>query len=188
MVLNVRIPDTIPHFFWMMDWNQLTDDEKDLWKLIGYDEQSWMNNSLAIKKFENYDNHQQLAINKLGYEDYVWNSNFVIEDNIVEYYRKLSWNDLNKYHKELFNSVNFFESNWNKSNMYTFEELSIEKRLALDFLGFNEETWNNFINVEENLNKNIITGLNYSLTHFNIFGLLNNKNDYMKILKLINKK
>ena len=44
-----------------------------------------MNNSLdivkqiAIKlKFENYDIHQQLAINKLGYEkDYVWNSNFV---------------------------------------------------------------------------------------------------------------
>ena len=145
MVLNIRTPDIVPHFFWIMDWNDLSLDEKEAWKLIGYNEESWTNLSFQKKDFYDYTLVKQIAINKLGFKDYMWNASPIIELDIIEYYRNLKWSELNRYQKELFNTLNYYQHNWNKSNIKKFNDFPYKLKVVIEFLGFNEETWDKYI-------------------------------------------
>ena len=188
MVLNIRTPDIVPHFFWIMDWNDLNNDEKDAWKLMGYDENSWMNNSLLKKNFYDYTLVKQIAINKFGFKDYMWDTSPVIEFDIIEHYRNLKWDDLNRYQKELFNSLSYYPHNWNKSSITKFSDFSYKLKVVIEFLGFNEETWDIFIEVGDSINKNVITGVNNTINKSKLFNLASNERDLFSLIRFINRK
>ena len=188
MVLNIRTPDIVPHFFWIMKWDELNLDEKEAWKLVGYDEYSWTNNSFQKKDFYDYTLVEQIAINKLGFKDYMWNTSAIIELDIVEHYRNLKWNELSRYQKELFNSLNYYQHNWNKLNTKKFNDFSFKLKIVIEFLGFNEETWDIFIEVKDDIKKDVITGINNSINKSKLFKLASNELDLFSIIRFINNK
>ena len=56
----------------------------------------------------------------------------VIEFDIIEHYRNLKWDDLNRYQKELFNSLKYYPHNWNKSSITKFSDFSYKLKVVIE--------------------------------------------------------
>ena len=165
---NIRTPDIVPHFFWMMDWDKtetsLNEDERKAWKVVGYTMTTWTNNTYTIKSFVDYNPEQQQAINDLGYEGYMWDDYplvisypYTLEDwnddgsdvtvtNIDDYYEEHDWADLTKYQQELFNTLGDKECNWEEDGNcddinIPWNDLTVAQKAAAEYLGFDEESW-----------------------------------------------
>ena len=162
---NIRKVHAVPHYFWSsVSWDELNNDERNAWELIGYDQSKWDNNTLQIKKFLDYDQNQKKAIKDLGYEDYTWdaepvNPEFptillddeddeeISVDNIVEFWDVHNWEDLDKYQKELFSLIGFDGESFDY-NIYpetNYEDFNEEQKDSLSFLGYNQPIWNEIL-------------------------------------------